>query len=215
MVAVKYWYRYGIRLTLAVIWWLGVSLAAHADDAIQALEQRLADLDGVTATFEQQIVDSQDVLVESATGQLWLSKPRFRWEVTTPFPQIIVADGDNVLIYDPDLEQVTERAVGRSLTEAPLALLTETKLKLAQHFRVVALQREGTRQRYRLFPLAADALFASFDIEFDDKALTGLFIKDHTNRQTDIRLRDYAAGQVLQSEVFQLDLPAGVDRVRG
>ena len=42
-----------------------------------------------------------------------LAAPRlFRWEYVKPYPQLIVADGKTVWVYEPDLQQATVRDQG-------------------------------------------------------------------------------------------------------
>lgn len=206
---VKSSFLIGISLLL----WLATAFGAT--DASNALQARLDGIDGVVARFEQQITDMQGFMVEESRGTLHLAKPRFRWEVQTPFPQIILADGDAVEIYDPDLEQVTQRELSGAAHEAPLALLTRADLVLDEHFWVRAQSTEAGVERYTLTPRSADALFETMDLVFRGAALDAMAIRDHSGQQTLIRFADYQARQVIQSSVFELEYPPGTDFVRG
>ena len=47
-------------------------------------------------------------LQDGSAGQVWLRRPQlFRWEYGGDFPEVVVADGKNIWIYDEMLEQVT------------------------------------------------------------------------------------------------------------
>ena len=207
---VKFWSRIGISVAL----WLSAS-AYGADDASAGLKAKLDGLDGVIARFQQQITNMQGLLVEETRGTLYLAKPRFRWEVETPFPQIILADRDEIEIYDPDLEQVTQRALSGAVHEAPLALLTQEDLVLDEHFEVYAATPEADVIRYRLRPRSTDALFETLELTFSGAALSAMVISDHSGQQTLISFDEYQAQQVIQSSVFELDYPPGTDFVRG
>ena len=100
------------------------------------LEARLLATNGVIANFTQQISNAQGYVVEQASGTLHVAKPNFRWEVLDPFPQIILARGNDLEIYDPDLEQVTTKSLEGGIDEAPLALLTQAELNLPELFEV-------------------------------------------------------------------------------
>ena len=222
MVVVKYSFLTAISACLlcASAWAQTVDGVANA--ATFALQTKLVQLDGVIARFEQQVTNAQGYLVEEASGTLYLAKPRFRWEVSDPFPQIIIADGDEVEIFDPDLEQVTRRTLGNSMHEAPLALLTQTDLALEEHFLVEALstfseaEGENSKQaRDVLRPRASEALFERIEMTFLHNVLSTLVIYDHTGQQTFIRFADYRAQQVIQSSMFELEYPPGTDFVRG
>jgi outer membrane lipoprotein carrier protein len=215
MVVVKFWFRAAISGLLAL---LGMGLSTGviaAESATEDLQSRLQNLDGIVATFDQTISNSQGFLIEQANGTLHLAKPRFRWEVQAPFPQIILANGDQIQIYDPDLEQVTERQIDGSLDQAPLALLTRSDLMLDQHFAVQLISEEQGTAHFVLQPLADDALFSSLEMIFQQDRLSTLVISDHAGQQTLIRFADYQSRQVIQSSVFELVFPPGTDFVRG
>ena len=75
-------------------------------------------LKGLDAHFEQRVFDTKGAERERSAGTVQLLAPRqFRWEYRTPSPQLILADGRQIWIYDPDLEQVTVRSQG--LEEQP------------------------------------------------------------------------------------------------
>src|SRR5690606_27744491 len=83
-----------------------------------------------------------------------LSAPRmFRWEYEQPFPQLIVADGNDVWVYDPDLEQVTVRPQGREEQQSPLAVLIDPE-QLERQFLVASAGSEGGLEWVELTPRA-------------------------------------------------------------
>lgn len=217
MEVVKSWFpiaiRVAIKFSICVVLVLAQSLAVASSPgelARMALQERLALLDNVIADFEQQMINAQGYLTESSKGTLYLAKPKFRWEVFAPFPQIIIADNERIEIYDPDLEQVTQRTLSDALHEAPLALLTQSDLRLEGYFSVYA-----NGETFVLLPNSDEALFDRLEITFVDDQLSALDIHDHTGQQTLIRFSNYRAQQVLQSDLFELDYPDGTDFVRG
>lgn len=222
MVAVKYLYPIAISLLL---WAASATLvyaerlpseAAPAEAApAEQLQARLSQLDGVIATFVQQLTNAQGFVVEETRGTLYLAKPKFRWEVESPLPQIIIANGDDIEVYDPDLEQVTQRNIAGDIQQAPLALLSKGAEILPEHFTVAygALDAGGTH--FVLTPRSTDALFKTLELQFSGESLSGISIADHSGQQTIIRFEQYRAGQVIQSSVFKLDYPPGTDFVRG
>ena len=92
---------------------------AGARDDLNAFTKGLKGLDG---QFSQQVFDAKGKLKERSSGKVALSAPRlFRWEYVKPYPQLIVADGKTVWVYDPDLKQVTKRGQGVEEQSSPLA----------------------------------------------------------------------------------------------
>src|SRR5947208_437148 len=58
--------------------------------------------------FEQQVMDRAGKVVERGSGSFTFARPgKFRWVYDKPHPQTLVADGQKLWIYDPDLQQVT------------------------------------------------------------------------------------------------------------
>ena len=61
---------------------------------------------------------------KTSTGQFSFVRPtRFRFDYIKPFPQVIVADGQTLWLYDTDLEQVTARKQSQALGSTPAALV--------------------------------------------------------------------------------------------
>lgn len=61
---------------------------------------------------------------KTSTGLFSFIRPtRFRFDYVKPFPQVIVADGQTLWLYDADLEQVTARKQAQALGSTPAALV--------------------------------------------------------------------------------------------
>ena len=184
--------------------------AASSEPAAQLLEA-LERLDGRLANFEQTVLDGYGQVLEVTRGNLVLSRPNVRWDVFEPFPQTIVLADGLLRIFDPDLEQVTERQVGDDWAQVPLALLSRQRLDISAYFHIEQLAH-GT---FRLQPLAAEALLEYLVLTFADAGLAQLRVVDHAGQVTQILFSDVVTGQVIESEVFQLKLPPEVEIVRG
>jgi outer membrane lipoprotein carrier protein len=80
---------------------------------------------GFEADFEQTY---RNRLLERETksrGHVWLRPPtRMRWEYTAPTKNLIVADGRNLFVHEPDDNQVIRMPVGDSELPAVMAFLT-------------------------------------------------------------------------------------------
>ncbi len=209
MEAVKYWFQIAISALLTS---LCLSGFANNNPAAQELQTLLRDLDGIIADFSQQVTNGQGYMVEETQGTLYLAKPRFRWEVLAPYPQVILANGDYIEVYDPDLEQVTQKDIAGAVDQAPLALLTQSELTLADHFVVESLALENAKRRFILSPTSQEALFERLEMVFNGADLDSLQIFDHSGQQTYIRFSNY---QSAQSSLFELEYPSGTDFVRG
>jgi outer membrane lipoprotein carrier protein len=93
-----------------------------ADSAEQILDSVRKDLQALSAEFIQYEIDANDRKSDQSTGHMWLSSPnQFKWVYETPAPQLIIANGAQVWIYDEDLDQVTIRQ--QDDTQNPLYVL--------------------------------------------------------------------------------------------
>ena len=197
--------------------------AESTDPNAAELQLYLEQLNGVSTTFSQQVVDARGQVIEQSQGRLQLAKPNFRWDVADPFPQTILARGNTLEIYDPDLEQVVVRDLTAAvLQDMPLALLTGRTVDLDATYRVEkqkdsAVLSEGVAQQhtYRLYPRSEESLFEYMDLTFFGASLVRLFIQDQTGTRSTIDLQSYQAGQPLAPEAFELELPPGTEVVKG
>ena len=136
-----------------------------------------------------------------------LLPPRFRWEVTEPYPQLLIAADEELKLYEPDLEQVTVRPLEDVLEDTPLALLTRGTVMLGDDYDVSRLDAE----RFSVRPRAGDALFDEIVLAFGDAGLLGIRIHDHLGQSTVIRFHRFLDASVIQSADFELTVPPGTD----
>ena len=134
---------------------LSLAASAHAADAARArLDTVAKGLTTVTASFSQTLTDANGGAGKTTRGFLALKAPRqFRWDVTAPYQQQIVADGLRVWVYDPDLEQVTVRNQGVEEAHSPLTVLTDLS-QLDHDFRASEQGERDGLQWLRLTPKA-------------------------------------------------------------
>jgi len=241
MAAVKYWFRketdrarrlvglFGLIAAAVVFPAAGVGeqldeLAPATVDLVTAsldpgnsdsaaLSARLRKLDRFAARFTQAIAGSQGQILEQSAGQVLLLKPRFKWVVDDPYPQIIVTEGDQLKVYDPDLEQLIVRPLDEALKDTPISLLTRDDVMLGEDFLIVRLPTEQG-ESYAVSPRSSDSLFAEIRLTFDEAGLTSLGILDHLGQYTEIRF-EVDPDRVIQSADFELEVPPDTDVIGG
>jgi len=188
---------------------------AEADNLASAELIALIDaFDGVSARFVQTVVDASLQTLEESSGRLALQRPKFRWQVDMPFAQLIVADGAQMQIYDPDLVQVTVHDIDQRLGPTPLTILLGDTGTLAAEF-AVSLTVEGARQNFILRPRSESALFLQVELVFQGQLLEALSIWDGAGQLTRIQFSEMQLDQPIDAEQFELTLPAGTDVIRG
>jgi len=192
---------------------LVASMHAHAGPARDRLEQFTGKLDALRGKFTQQVYDSEGRLDETSSGTLALKAPRlFRWSYDAPFPQLIVADGDNVWIYDEDLEQVTVRKQSLEEAQSPLTVLTD----LAQLDRDYKVSESGEKEGLvwlTLVPKAEEAPFRQAQLAFGDSGLARMVLEDSLGMRNQIAFSGWQVNPELDAGTFRFVPPEGVDVV--
>ena len=143
-----------------------------------------------------------------------LAKPNLRWQVDTPFPQVILAKQNELQIYDEDLAQLTIRNWTEAQHETPADVLMEPERLLSGDYSVT-YDREDASEVYRLFSDASSSFFQLLEIVFADGVLESLMILDWQGQQTQIRFLNVEMVTELPAELFELSVPQGTDVIRG
>ncbi|NNJ66135.1 MAG: outer membrane lipoprotein chaperone LolA [Xanthomonadales bacterium] len=119
--------RFNLLTGLLLLGCLAPAAAPAQDNAgRQQLEQFSANLETLHAQFDQKVISTDGSVADESSGEVWLSRPqRFRWAYGGDFPELVVADGTHIWIYDEALEQVTVKNQSRAASDSPLALLTD------------------------------------------------------------------------------------------
>ena len=169
-------------------------------------------LKGLDGQFTQQVHDGNGKLKETSSGQVSLSAPRlFRWEYTKPYPQLIVADGNKVWIYDPDLQQVTVREQGAEEQNTPLSALIDPG-KLDQQFNVKEAGTADGLQWLALTPKnGGEASFESARLGFGKEGLARMEVKDAVGQRTTLSFSGWKRNPAFASGTFKYTPGKGVD----
>ena len=186
------------------------SARAGARDDLNTFTKGLKGLDG---QFAQQVFDQKGKLKESSSGKVALSAPRlFRWEYLKPYPQLIVADGKTVWVYDPDLQQVTKRPQGVEEQNSPLSALIDPG-KLDAQFVVKEDGSAGGLEWLVLTPKgnAADASFRTARLGFAKTGLAKMQVVDALGQRTEINFSGWKRNPSFPASTFRYAPPKGVD----
>jgi len=204
-------------LAILALLLLAAAPPARAQDpdvaALARVEGYLAGLQSLRADFDQEIVGAEGSVRERAKGTLFLQKPgRFRWDYREPYAQQLVSDGTRVWLYDEELEQVTVREAGESLSTTP-AMLLSGRGDVASTFEVRAGEQDGSLQWVELTPRLEESDFRSVRLGFRGSELERMELTDRLGQTARIRFSDIQRNPGLPVALFEFDPPAGVDVV--
>lgn len=190
---------------------LGLSALARAD-AVEALKDFVREVKSGRANFSQTVSAPDGKRSKTSSGSFEFQRPnQFRFIYTKPFEQTIVADGQKVWIFDPDLNQASSRKMDKALGATPAALLAGTNLE-----RDFELKPQPSTQGVdwvQATPRQADGSLQSLKIGFKGKELAALEVVDGFGQRSLLQFSAVATNVPLAPERFRFVLPAGADLV--
>jgi outer membrane lipoprotein carrier protein len=207
-----------ISLWLSPVVMVAVATAATSSDEESAngrvaLERFASDLSTFHATFEQVVLNSDGEIQDANEGEMWLSRPSlFRWEYGGDFPEVIVADGEKIWIYDVSLEQITVKDQSSLASDSPLTLLTDLT-RLDQQFEVRDLGADEGLVYVELRSINDDAEFDRVLLGIEGQDLKLIAMEDAFGLRTEIRLISSNRNPELASDHFAFEPPENVDIV--
>jgi len=171
-------------------------------------------LEGLRGRFVQRVFDARGNQREESSGSIALAAPRqFRWEYEQPFPQLIVADGDHVWIYDPDLEQVTVRNQSAEEQNSPLSVLIDPT-ELDRQYKVSDGGKSGGLEWLLLAPKKGeDASFKQARLGFGAAGLVRMELDDSLGQRTVIGFGPWQRNPKFSAATFRFTPPPGTDVV--
>lgn len=188
---------------------------AIAQDATSSLTSLLLGIQTMQADFKQTVTDKSAHSLFESRGHMALERPgKFRWDVTHPNPQLIIANGARLWIYDKDLEQVTIRAFHKATGQTPALLLSDNTLDLSKDFNVQEAHNLMAIANYRIFvltPKDKDDAFETIKLSFIDKRIHEMQLEDKLGHLTTIAFQNVQTGIPLPNSLFTFKPPAHID----
>ncbi len=175
------------------------------------LEQFSDGLETLHALFDQQVIGSDGAVRDGSSGQVWLRKPGlFRWEYGGDFPELVVADGKNIWIYDETLEQVTVKNQSHTSANSPLTLLTDLG-QLDEQFEVREVGEADGVLLLELRSRDTDSEFERILLGLHDDSLSLLVMEDAFGLRTEVRFEQIQRNPPLDSSLFTFQPPESAD----
>lgn len=208
-----------LRLLFAAVLACGCLLpqpAALAEEAggADVLRRFYQEIQALHAQFEQKVVGPEGRVQERSSGEVWIRRPnRFRWEYEEPYPQTIVADGETVKFYDPEMEQVTVRAYTSGMGYTPSMVLAGEG-DLERHFRLEDDGDQGKITWVRLVPKDPEQSGfreARVGLTTDPLRVRRFHFRDAFGNRTRIAFVDIRLNPSPDPERFRFQAPPGTE----
>ena len=117
---------------------LGASPPSGSKSLVEKVEAQYARTKDLQANFTQETIFEGFETGFSSSGKLYLKKPGLlRWDYLEPSKEQIYVNGDQVMMYVPDHQQVVKGALTQmAASKGPLALLQDVGT-LSQQFSII------------------------------------------------------------------------------
>lgn len=205
-------------LLLGLGLWSGLATPAHAADKgatppeVQRLQTFMDRLKSVEADFEQRLLDAEADQPRESRGQFSAARPgRFRWDYNTPFKQVIVADGQVVWFYEPDLSQVT-RSPAAKLDKTPAGFLTSGK-RLEEIFTwEVVPGPQNDQPAVVLRPLQEGSVhWIAITLHPQKEEIADFVVEDSLKHRSRFKFFNWRSNPDIPAGRFRFEPPKGVD----
>lgn len=178
---------------------------------VASLSVLLAKMDALQARFQQRTLDERGELLQEASGTVTVKRPRrLLWKTIDPFEHLLVTNGNDLWLYDIDLEQASRQDFTPDLDKAPALLLSGELDAISDQYQV-SLSNEGNEQVFTLLPTNSDSVFQTMSLNFVDGSIKSMTLEDNLNQRTLIQFDQVELNPQINDQVFEFSPPAGVD----
>lgn len=190
---------------------LGEQTARKIQARYEGIRDLRADFEQTTtsATFEGEALMSP----APRQGKVVFAKPgKMRWTYAAPEASVVVSDGKTLWIHDLDAKTVTRLAVTEGyLSGAALQFLLGDG-KILEAFTVGVSECDAKRVGLDLLP-REDASYERLGLVADREtgSIVATSVTDLFGNQTRIRFENLEENRNPRSEIFVLEIPAGVE----
>ncbi|CAN5415536.1 outer membrane lipoprotein chaperone LolA [soil metagenome] len=200
---------------IALLFFSVTTAFASSTDAVNKLESVLGTTKTMQANFSQALTNGKGKNLQNSNGTMAIQRPgRFRWTITNPNKQVLIADGRYLWVYDQDLSQVTRKNLQQALGNTPALLLSGSTHSLAQDFNIKVLIDNAQTQAFLLTPKSQDTLFKSIQIDFARNALRRMVLLDNLGQISTLRFSQARNNIALSPNLFRFKPGRGVDVIQ-
>ncbi|MEN3277328.1 MAG: outer rane lipoprotein carrier protein [Massilia sp.] len=198
--------------TLIATTLLALSGATHAA-ALDQFKSFVANTKSAKGEFTQQQLrkSASGKATPVSSGSFVFARPgKFIWNYQKPYDQLLQADGDQLYIYDKDLNQVTVKKLGNALGSSPAAILFGSN-DLEKNF---TLSEAGTRdglEWLNAVPKARDTSFEQISIGLRNGVPEAMELKDNFGQTSVLKFTSFQRNPALGAQQFTFNIPKGAD----
>ncbi|PHV03832.1 outer membrane lipoprotein chaperone LolA [Rugamonas rubra] len=195
----------------------GLLLAGAAQaSALEQFKSFVASTKSAKGEFSQRQIKNMDggstaKPASNSSGTFVFARPgKFIWTYVKPYDQLLQADGEQLYIYDKDLNQVTVKKLGDALGSSPAAILFGSN-DLEKNF---TLAEGGTKEGLewlKATPKAKDTSFEQISIGLRNGLPEAMELKDSFGQVSVLAFKKFEKNPALGANAFKFVMPKGAD----
>ncbi len=191
-------------------------LAMSGAAGASALDQFKAFVAGTKAargefTQQQQKKSEGSKVAPLSSGTFVFARPgKFIWTYTKPYEQLLQADGDQLYIYDKDLNQVTVKKLGNALGSSPAAILFGSN-DLEKNFTLSEAGSRNGLEWLNAVPKTKDSTFEKISIGLRNGTPESMELHDAFGQTSVLLFKKFEKNPPLTAQQFKFVMPKGAD----
>jgi outer membrane lipoprotein carrier protein len=198
-----------IGAAVAGVFFLTANAQAAALDQLRSF---LTQTNSARGDFVQRVTPRQGAKPPTAaSGQFVFQRPgKFRWTYEKPYEQLIVADGQRLVLFDKDLNQVTIKKLQASLPSSPASILFGSN-EFEKEFDVSDAGVRDGLEWIVAKPRAKDTTFERIEIGFRDGLPQAMLLADGFGQLTQLTFSKVERNPKIDADAFRFTPPNGAD----
>jgi outer membrane lipoprotein carrier protein len=146
-----------------------------------------------------------------SSGTFVFARPgKFIWTYQKPYDQVLQADGEQLYIYDKDLNQVTVKKLGNALGSSPAAILFGSN-DLEKNFTLSDAGARDGLEWLNAVPKNKDTSFEQISIGLRDGVPQAMELKDTFGQTSVLKFTSFQRNPALSAQQFKFEIPKGAD----
>ncbi|MES2049204.1 MAG: outer membrane lipoprotein chaperone LolA [Pseudomonadota bacterium] len=205
-----------LKIAIFCLMGIAVQTSSYAT-ALEQFKSFVANTKSAKGEFSQQQIKIQEgkaKVSKTALGNFMFARPgKFIWTYTKPYEQTLQTDGDQLYIYDKDLNQVTIKALGGALGASPAAILFGGS-ELEKNFTLKEVGVKQDLEWLEAIPKTKDSQFEHIGIGMKDGLPVALELRDSFGQISLVTLKGVERNPVFKADQFKFIVPNGADVFR-
>ncbi|MFL6660398.1 MAG: outer membrane lipoprotein chaperone LolA [Massilia sp.] len=146
-----------------------------------------------------------------SSGSFVFARPgKFIWTYTNPYEQLLQADGEQLYIFDKDLNQVTVKKLGDALGSSPAAILFGSN-DLEKNFTLSEAPARDGLEWLNAVPKAKDSQFQQISIGLKNGTPAAMELRDSFGQTSVLAFSKFEKNPSLGAQQFKFVTPKGAD----